>query len=133
PSVWLGLTGIALVVASLAAAAFAGGTNDLLRALVVWTLPAGAAIATTLAPQGGRRGPAPGARLPQHVAGGAQPRGHRHDRRGPAAGQPDGSRSHGDQALRGGGRRGDLRRRPARRGRSAADQPRARQPGQRQV
>ena len=50
PPAWLGLMGIGLAVASIAAAAFLGGSNDALRALLVGALPLGAALATTLVP-----------------------------------------------------------------------------------
>jgi hypothetical protein len=50
PPLWLGLTGLALVVGAVAAAAFVGGTNDALRALLIVATPLGAALTTTLAP-----------------------------------------------------------------------------------
>jgi len=51
PPAWLGLSGIGIAVASLAAAAFLGESNDALRALLTAAVPLGAALATTLAPR----------------------------------------------------------------------------------
>jgi hypothetical protein len=50
PPVALGVGGIVLMVGSAAAAAFVGGSNDLLRAIVTWGLPLGVVLASTLAP-----------------------------------------------------------------------------------
>ena len=50
PPAWLGLSGIGIAIASFAAPAFLGGSNDALRALLLAALLLGAALATTLAP-----------------------------------------------------------------------------------
>jgi hypothetical protein len=50
PPTWLGVGGIVMVAGALAAGAFLGGTNELLRPLLVGMVPLGAALATTLAP-----------------------------------------------------------------------------------
>jgi hypothetical protein len=55
PPVWVGVAGVVLVAASFAAASILGGSNDLLRPLLLVAAPLGVALATTLLPALPRR------------------------------------------------------------------------------